>query len=98
MIHELKTWPKYFQAILMGEKKFELRENDRGFEISDILNLREYDPESDLYTGREFNVKVTYIMRDDTQLFELDNHVIMSIKPLRQSIISKLWNKMFDLN
>lgn len=31
MDHELKIYPKYFDAILSGEKTFEIRRNDRGF-------------------------------------------------------------------
>ena len=98
MIHNVKTWPKYFVAILKGEKTFEFREIDRDYEVSDIINHQEFDPETQNYSGREFRVKVTYIMRGHNPFFDLGNNVIMSIKPLRQSIISKLWNKIFDLN
>lgn len=44
MIHELKTWPEYFRAIRSGEKCFELRFNDRNYQIADELILREFDP------------------------------------------------------
>lgn len=39
--HYLKTETKYFQAIESGLKKFELRKNDRNFQVYDILYLRE---------------------------------------------------------
>jgi hypothetical protein len=42
--HYLKTWPEYFQAIKSGEKKAELRLNDRDFKVGDELVLQEYDP------------------------------------------------------
>lgn len=42
--HELKTWPQYFSPMVTGAKKFELRKNDRGFQIGDLLILREYSP------------------------------------------------------
>lgn len=98
MKHNLKTWPKEFGAILSGDKRFDLRKNDRGYEVGDILNQQEFDPDTNNYSGREREVKVLYIMRDDNPLMHLDGHVIMSIKLLRQSLISKLWNKIFDLN
>lgn len=43
--HELKLHPKYFNRILTGQKTFEIRKNDRDFQIGDRLILREYDPE-----------------------------------------------------
>jgi hypothetical protein len=52
-IHELKTWPEYFQAIKSGIKTFEIRENDRDFQVGDILILREFKPCKDyMGTGR----------------------------------------------
>ena len=39
MIHELKTWPQFWPALCDGSKTFELRKNDRGFEVGDILIL-----------------------------------------------------------
>lgn len=59
--HELKTWPEFFEPILSGDKTFELRHNDRGFRVGDILWLREWDQDSG-YTGRELFVKVQYIL------------------------------------
>lgn len=43
-IHELKTHPKPFEAVWKNEKQYELRENDRNFEVGDWLKLREFDP------------------------------------------------------
>lgn len=40
-IHELKTEPKYFDAILHYGKNFEIRKNDRDFRAGDFLHLRE---------------------------------------------------------
>jgi hypothetical protein len=38
-VHELKCWPEYFDAILSGEKTFEVRRDDRGFQRGDIIEL-----------------------------------------------------------
>lgn len=42
--HELKTWPSFFEAIRRGEKMFEVRKNDRGFQKGDVLILHKWDP------------------------------------------------------
>jgi hypothetical protein len=43
-VHELKTWPREFRAVARGQKAFEVRKNDRGFETDDIVILREFVP------------------------------------------------------
>lgn len=58
---EKKVWPQYFKEILNGSKTFELRLNDFEIEEGDILLLREWDPESKSYTGREIEKQVGYV-------------------------------------
>ena len=43
-VHELKTWPEFFKAIKSGAKTCEIREDDRGFSVGDVLKLREFVP------------------------------------------------------
>jgi hypothetical protein len=49
--HELKVWPQFFDALLSGDKTFEVRKDDRGFHVGDVLWLREYRPEQKCYSG-----------------------------------------------
>lgn len=80
-LHELKTWPAYFEAILNGSKKVELRKDDRGSQVGDTLLLREWIPHSDYpatYTGRKVAVTVTHILRDGPWL--ADGYIAMSIE------------------
>lgn len=44
MVHELKIWPQYYQAVYEGTKTFEVRVNDRGFQKGDFVRLREFNP------------------------------------------------------
>lgn len=60
--HILKTWPEYMDSIVSGEKMFELRKNDRDFQVGDVLILVEYDPGSKLFLKREVQKRITYIL------------------------------------
>lgn len=56
----LRILPEYFEAQLNGDKKFEIRKNDRDFKVGQYLNLREWS-KANGYTGRSVIVKITYI-------------------------------------
>lgn len=75
-IHELKILPEYFDAVRFGDKRFEIRKNDRNFLKGDILRLKEWDGEK--YTGAELEVLVRYILYDFTGGLK-DGYCIMSI-------------------
>jgi Domain of unknown function (DUF3850) len=77
MIHELKTWPEYFEAVKSRDKKFEVRVNDRDYKKNDELLLREFDPATQSYTGRTLVRRVCYVLKDCP--FIPDTMVIMSI-------------------
>lgn len=64
-IHELKCHPSYFTLIMCGDKAFELRKDDRGYKRDDLLILREYDPEADIYTGYVICAVVTCVVRGE---------------------------------
>lgn len=63
MIIEKKIWPKYFELIKQGKKKFELRLADFKIKEGDILVLKEWDPKKKKYTGRRLKRKVKYIFK-----------------------------------
>jgi hypothetical protein len=59
--HHLKTETEYFQAVDNGLKKFELRKNDRDFQIGDMLYLEE--TVNGIHTGRILSPKeIKYIL------------------------------------
>ncbi len=58
---EKKIWPEYYEAVASGKKKFELRLNDFEINDGDTLVLREWDPETKDYTGRQTEKKVTFV-------------------------------------
>lgn len=58
----MKSWPEFFGSVLEGRKTFELRKNDRNFKVGDILWLREWEPLTAKYSGREIRKRITYMM------------------------------------
>jgi ASC-1-like (ASCH) protein len=65
-----KIYPEYFQQILDGKKKFEVRLNDFDIEEGDLLLLREWNPETKDYTGREITKTVGYVGKWKLEHFE----------------------------
>jgi hypothetical protein len=82
-VHELKCWPPFFDAIVSGAKTHEIRKDDRGYVVGDLLRLFEWSPpekgeRKGTYTGRACDVLVTHITRD---VFGLPSGVVvMSVK------------------
>ncbi|KON86595.1 RNA-binding protein [Sporosarcina globispora] len=76
--HKLKILPKYFEPVAKGIKNFEIRKNDREFEIGDNLLLQECwnDPEGPTYTGRVLERKVIYI----SDYEQKENYVVLGIR------------------
>jgi hypothetical protein len=85
MIHELKTWSAYFQEMVDGNKPFELRKDDRGFQEGHKLLLREIDKTSKSYTGRELIFKIKYILKgEEAELFGLKKgYCILGLAPAK---------------
>ena len=62
--HTLKVLPQYFKSLKNGTKSFELRWNDRNFQVGDILILEEYDMILQKYTGNRIIKTITYLLND----------------------------------
>lgn len=87
--HELKTLAPYWDALKSGEKTFEVRRDDRGFQRGDILvlfRMRDDDPESfDRHLSdssrKLLRFKITYILTGG-QLGIEPGYVVMGLKRL----------------
>lgn len=85
--HELKTDPEVFQPSVEGVKPWEIRFDDRGYEVGDRLRLRETQYSGDdmkdgkplIYTGRELIVKVDYVLHGHPAYGIDDGWCIMSV-------------------
>ena len=75
--HQLKTWPEFFWPVVTGEKPFEIRKNDRDFRVGDDLELLEWDPQAESYSGKNGLFTVTYV----TDFEQKPGYVVMGLKP-----------------
>jgi len=70
---EKKIWPEYFQAIVDGKKKFELRIADFKINEGDVLVLREWNSNTKKYTGRVLEKEVKFVIKTkDLNFFNKD--------------------------
>lgn len=100
MIHELKTWPEYFQKVKSGEKKFELRENDRDFKVGDTLVLKEWkwkgysevSPNEKVgeYTGEQLEVIVSYVFTGNAPMGLAGGYCILGIETITNTVDESL--------
>lgn len=61
-VETLKIWPEFFHAYLEGRKPFEIRQQDRPFEVGYLFRLKEWDPEAQAFTGRVSGLRrITYL-------------------------------------
>lgn len=72
MVHVRKVYPEYFEALLSGKKRFEIRQEDPSgekFSVGDYLALNEFLPEGEhllkpsRYSGRCLLFRISYILR-----------------------------------
>lgn len=78
-LHNVKLLKEYFNSVACGDKKFEVRLNDRNYKVNDKLILNEVIYENDLpvYTGRSINTRITYVLNNNNYL--KDGYVILGI-------------------
>lgn len=95
MIHELKIEKEYFEKIACGLKPYELRYNDRNYQIGDFLALNEVEKVPapakvgcmnsggavNSYTGRCMMVQIIDIYKEDKFSMLKEGTVILSVLP-----------------
>ena len=69
MIIRKKAWPKIFEDVLSGKKRFDLRLADFDIKEGDTLILEEWNPKTKKYTGRKLEKKAGYILKFDLDKF-----------------------------
>lgn len=87
IVHKLKSWSMFFKDILSGERTSDIRcIDDRRFKVGDYMDLCEWNPVKNIYTGRVQKVQITYIQGNKSNPCAIshdalkDNYVVLSIK------------------
>ena len=64
MNHELKIFPNFADAIICGDKTFEVRKNDRGFQAGDTctFKLTHYKPNKQHHPIEKKLYEITYVL------------------------------------
>lgn len=80
-LHYLKIWPQFFKDAKSGVKQFEVRKNDREYEVGDTLILEEFDQEAGRHTGAWVPKEIIYML-DDTRFLK-EGYVILGLKDIK---------------
>lgn len=71
MAHCLKCAPRFFENIVSGKKRFEVRQNDRNYRVGDRITLSEWEGSrinesgqcvTEGYTGRVWQGQIVYVL------------------------------------
>lgn len=74
--HEVKLASMSYDDVASGKRTFELRKNDRGYKVGDILHMLEF--KNGKHTGRTIKADIVYMLEEYTGLVE--DYCILGIK------------------
>lgn len=80
-LHELKIKEKYYQKVLCGIKTFELRKNDRDYQIGDLINFIVVNDSGNIEQTDEV-YKIRYILKDVPEYGLDKDYCILGIKKI----------------
>ncbi|MCQ3432091.1 DUF3850 domain-containing protein [Salmonella enterica subsp. enterica serovar Indiana] len=67
-------------AVIAGQKKAELRRNDRNYKVGDVLSLKEW--KHGKYTGREWSAVITHVLPINEVVAGFESWVVLSINSM----------------
>ena len=87
-LHELKIKHEYLIEVDRGRKTFELRKNDRDYQVGDLIHFIDIKQSNsgncdcDIYIDKDTLYKITYILKN-VEEYGLDkDYCILAIKKL----------------
>ena len=88
--HRLKTLAPYWERVQSGEKTFEIRKNDRDFQVGDVLELEYYNPNEPIQFVNNYNppsiirTEIKYIFNGGKFGLDVD-YCVMAIEIINQN-------------
>ncbi len=76
--HNLRILKRFFEPVLAGTKKFEIRFDDRGYKKGDFIVMHEYSDEAPHYSGRTITKRIGFI----TNYEQKEGFVVFSLLDL----------------
>lgn len=80
-VHHLKIGIEYFNDVKNGNKPFEVRRNDRDYEVGDTLILNDFNPSTETYSGDWIPKLITYKLDDPR--FVKEGYVILGLQDIK---------------
>jgi hypothetical protein len=75
--HQVKSWPEFFEPIALGVKTFDLRKDDRGYQVGENIQFEEFRHLTGEHTGKVVTRRIAYILRNFDGL--MPGYVILGI-------------------
>lgn len=88
--HLLRTHPGPFRALWRGDKTAEVRKNDRDFQVNDVLEMFEFDPNQGKWIDphRRIYATVSHMLYGPAYGIQ-EGYVLLSFRAIRREITSR---------
>ena len=80
-LHILKIKEEYFNEVIRGEKTFELRKNDRDYQVGDLIHFIKTDG-FEYFSHSKNAYRITYILKNVPEYGLDKDYCILGIKKL----------------
>lgn len=97
--HILKTVQPFYDGVVAGRKKFEVRKNDKNFEIHDIVILSEYDVATNYFSRETTEFEITGILLYHRKALQ-DGYVVLRLDNFDYEIVTgdfKVGDEVVDM-
>lgn len=90
-LHELKIKTTYYSEVAKGNKTFELRKNDRDYQVGDLIHFVNTKGEEIKWTYQDGNLvsgqynlyQITYVLKDVPEYGLDKDYCILGIKKMK---------------